>query len=102
MKTLTYPLLAVLLAAGLLTGTAYAAPDDEAPLAAEEMAAEETNATEREPEGREMVAAGEIDPESEGSPHFAGTPNPMIEYPDVPALERAIGFPDCQYRNLKP
>ena len=93
MKTLTHPLLTALLAAGLLTGTAHAAPDDEAPLAAEEMAAEETNATEREADEREMVAAGEIDPESEGSPHFAGTPNPLIEYPDVPALERAIGFP---------
>lgn len=79
MKKLTHPLCAALLAVGLLTGTAQAAPEDEAS-AAEEMTAEKTDSP-------------ESAPEREDDSHPVGTPNPMIEYPDVPALERAIGFP---------
>ena len=48
--------------------------------AAEEMTAEKTDSPE---------SASEREDDS----HPVGTPNPMIEYPDVPALERAIGFP---------
>lgn len=86
MKTLTHPLCAALLAAGLLGGTVQAAPEDEAPLAAEEMMAAAVTAEEAAPDVESV-------PEREDVPHPIGVPNPMIEYPDVPTLERVIGFP---------
>lgn len=96
MKTLTHPLCAALLAAGLFAGTAHAAPDEDAPIAAEEMTADAVTEEESPIEGEaapESRAAEDSAPAQEAAPRPVGMPNPMIEYPDVPALERAIGFP---------
>ncbi|MGP1471542.1 MAG: hypothetical protein ACTTJE_08120 [Schwartzia sp. (in: firmicutes)] len=96
MKPLTQPLVAALLAAGLFSGTVHAAPEEEAPTAAEEMT-EDVMLAEESPSEREsapdVAMEEEPAPTAEAAPHFVGIPNPMIEYPDVPALERAIGFP---------
>ncbi len=72
MKKLFYTLIAAFLTASFLTGTTAAAPEDEALSAAEQAADSE---------------------EKSDAPIMVGMPNPMIEYPDVPTLERAIGFP---------
>lgn len=95
MKPLTHPLCAALLAAALVWGTAHAAPEEDAPLEAEEMA-ENAVMAEDAPEGEgtpKEIAAVDSAPAQEAASRPVGMPNPMIEYPDVPALERAIGFP---------
>ncbi|MBO4853273.1 MAG: hypothetical protein J5477_06555 [Schwartzia sp.] len=71
-------LLAAFFAAQILTGqTAFA--DEAEPGAEQEIAAEAGEA----PEDTSAAAMGEN----------IGVPNPMFEYPDVPSLERSVGFP---------
>ena len=72
-------LLAAFFAANILTGTtAFAAETDE--LEAVAAAAAETGEA---PEDSGATAMGEN----------VGVANPMLEYPDVPSLERSVGFP---------
>ncbi len=81
-------LLAAVFAANILTGqTAFAEegelPEDEAAVeeaVVEDVAAEEVGEA---PEDTEAAAMGEN----------TGMANPMLEYPDVPSLERSVGFP---------
>ena len=73
-------LMAALFAANIFAGqTAFAEeeePADEVAVAAAEEAGEA-------PAGVEAAAMGES----------AGMANPLLEYPDVPSLERSVGFP---------
>lgn len=73
-------LMAALFAANIFAGqTAFAEeeePADEVAVAAAEEAGEA-------PAGAEAAAMGES----------AGMANPLLEYPDVPSLERSVGFP---------
>ena len=73
-------LMAALFAANIFAGqTAFAEeeePADEVAVAAAEEAGEA-------PAGAEAAAMGET----------AGMVNPLLEYPDVPSLERSVGFP---------
>ena len=73
-------LMAALFAANIFAGqTAFAEeeePADEVAVAAAEEAGEA-------PAGAEAAAMGET----------AGMANPLLEYPDVPSLERSVGFP---------
>lgn len=73
-------LMAALFAANIFAGqTAFAEeeePADEVAVAAAEEAGEV-------PAGAEAAAMGES----------AGMANPLLEYPDVPSLERSVGFP---------
>ncbi len=49
---------------------------------------------EPEVEWEEEVAEEAPAEKSDAAPEeYAGVPNPMLEYPDVPSLERAVGFP---------
>lgn len=75
MKKHAHILAAAILSLGLLSGAASAEP-----------LAEETD---RLPEGEPPAAEETAAPAAPA----AGMPNPLIEYPDVPSLERAIGFP---------
>ncbi len=100
MKHWKHTLGAAMLAVSLLTGGVAFAEGEEEPEAAE--AAEVAEAAE---EAETEVAAVETPaeeapavetPAEETAPAeapMAGMANPYIEYPDVPALERAIGFP---------
>ena len=70
--------LAAFLAANIMTGqAAFAAEEDAEP---EEIVAEATGEA---PADTNAAAMGED----------VGMANPMFEYPDVPSLERAVGFP---------
>lgn len=70
--------LAAVLAANMLTGQAAFA--EEADAEPEEIVAEATGEA---PAGANATAMGEE----------VGMANPMFEYPDVPSLERSVGFP---------
>ncbi len=89
---------AAVLAASLLTGgVAFAEGEEETPAVetAVETAAATAEAAEATPETAETAAeaAAETETAAEEAAPMVGLPNPYIEYPDVPALERAIGFP---------
>ena len=88
-------LLAVFFAANILTGQTAFAEETEAP---EEIAGEAAEAA----EAAEMPVADVAAEESGEAPADTaaaamgantGMANPMLEYPDVPSLERSVGFP---------
>ena len=99
MKKWKHTLGAAVLAASLLTGgVAFAeGEEEEAPVAVETV---DEEADREAPVAEAAPAAGEEPAPAESESTVAaeetptvGLPNPYIEYPDVPALERAIGFP---------
>ena len=77
-------ILAAAFAVNVLTGQmAYAEEAEPEEIVAEAAETSETNEVGEAPAGTNAAAMGEE----------AGMANPMLEYPDVPSLERSVGFP---------
>ena len=90
-------LLAAVFAAGVLTGTpAYAEETSAEPVVEAQAAETEENNAEQPAEqnaAEEAASSAEAGEAAAAAEAPAAVGNPMLEYPDIPSLERSVGFP---------